>query len=439
MSEEAPRPAAVIVGAGIAGLSAAWELTRRGVRDFCVLQAGAEPGGVMRTAREDGFVMEAGPDSFLTAKSAAADLCAELGLAGELIGTLPSPGAQIYHGGQLHPLPAGWRMGLPTQLQPVLDSSLFPSAVKAQMARRWDTRVAPLPDESAAAYLRRRFGQRAGQALADAVAGPMLAGVYGGDIEQLSAAEMLPAPVSPSVAGKSVFTSLRAGMGQMVDTLSAQLPGGAVRLRSAAVSVIALSDGYRVDMEGGEWLETPRVILAVPAWAAAELVHGLDGGLATLLAAIPYASSVNVNVAYGTVPALPPGHGFLVSQREKKHLLACTFVHQKFAQRAPVGAGLVRLFYGGEVAAWPESRIEALALVDLRGMLKIADAPQRVLVSRWPRAMAQYTVGHGARLATITAAMASHPGLALAGNACQGVGVPDCIASGRAAAAANVA
>ncbi|MGH9483385.1 MAG: protoporphyrinogen/coproporphyrinogen oxidase, partial [Terriglobales bacterium] len=284
MVGERSRAAAVIVGAGIAGLSAAWELDRRGQGDTWVLEAESQPGGVVQTCAEAGFLMEAGPDSFLTAKPAAAELCAELGLTGERIGTLPSPGAQIYHRGRLRPLPAGWRLAAPTRLGPLLRSPLLSPGVKAQLALRWRSApAAPRAEESAAAYLRRRFGARAGQALAETVAGPLLAGVYGGDVEQLAAAEVRGGDTGGSNRGPAAapanlttFTSLRSGMATLVQALAEQLPAGSVRLNCRATAVNAAEGGFRITLAPDQTVETARLILAGPAWAAAELVCGLD-------------------------------------------------------------------------------------------------------------------------------------------------------------------
>ncbi|HUX66702.1 MAG TPA: protoporphyrinogen oxidase [Terriglobales bacterium] len=442
------RVSIAIVGAGIAGLSAAWELARAGRRDFVLLEASPRAGGVIATESHDGFVFEAGPDSFLTSKPAGATLCRELGLEAEMIPTLPNPGgARIWHRGRFHPLPAGWQMLAPTRLRPLLASGvstgLLRPGVKLGLAARWWRTPPPPPgEESVAQYLRRRFGRVAGQALADTIAGPLLAGVYGGNCEQLSAAGFLAAsaPRPPAAharpPGASLFTSLQGGMGSLIEALVAHLPPGALRLASPVAGLRpAPGGGYRLELASGEALEAAAVIVATPAWAAAQLLGPLDPALAEPLAAIPYASSVNVNLAYAAAPALPAGHGFLASRGQGVRLLACTFAHQKFAHRAPPGGAVLRVFYGGELAQAPEAEVAALAQAELRQLLGLATSPLRLAVRRCSRAMAQVTVGHQARLAALAAAAARHPRLRLAGNAYQGIGVPDCIATGRAAAA----
>ena len=441
------RVSVAIVGAGVAGLSAACELTQAGRRDFVLLEASGRAGGVIATEAAGGFLLEAGPDSFLTSKPAGATLCRELGLEAEMIPTLPNPGgARIWHRGRFHPLPAGWQMLAPTRLRPLLASGfstgLLRPTVKLRLAARWWRTPPPAPgEETVAQYLRRRFGPGAGQALADTVAGPLLAGVYGGDCEKLSAAGFLaasaPRPPAPDAPSRpSLFTSLVGGMGSLITALVAHLPPGALRLGCPVAAVTAATaGGYRLALAGGEVIEAGALIVATPAWAAAALLRPLDPALAEPLAAIPYASSVNVNLAYAALPALPAGHGFLVSRGQGVRLLACTFAHQKFAHRAPPGSALLRVFYGGEVAEWPEEQVAALAQAELRQILGLTASPLRLAVRRCPRAMAQVTLGHQARITAIAAARSRHPGLQLAGNAYQGIGVPDCIATGRAAAA----
>jgi oxygen-dependent protoporphyrinogen oxidase len=438
----------VILGGGIAGLSAAWELHRAG-RDFVLLEAAAQCGGVIATRPRDGFLPEAGPESFLAFKPAAAALCRELGLADALIPPLPNPvGAQVWLDGRYVPIPAGWRLLHPGSLPPLQSSPLFTPATRAAFAARWQEDVPPpRDDESVAAWLRRRWGREAGQEIADRLVGPLLAGVYGGDIEQLSAAAAAPppapdldAPPDPAAARPAqgpIFLTLKTGMSSLVAALVRQLPAHALRCAQPAAAIEAAAGGYRIHLHSGASLAAAAVILAVPAFHAAALLRRLDPALAETLAAIPYASSVNINCAFRTAPTLPPGHGFLAVGAAP--LLACTFAHQKFAGRAPAGAALLRLFYSDVTCEWSDERLLAQARHDLAACCALTHSPDWCELRRCPRALPQYTVGHTRRQAAIAQALKHHPGLCLAGNAYHGVGLPDCIVSGRAAARALLA
>lgn len=420
-----------IVGAGISGLSAAWALRQAG-RECVVLEAEERCGGIIETRRGGGFVCEGGPDSFLSAKPEAEELCRELGLEAEMIATEPHNGsALIMDRGRLVPFPNGWGLLGPRRLGPLLRSPLLGTADKAALAMRWRRQAAPpREEETVAGYLERRYGRRAGRALAHNIASPLLAGVYGAGAGQIRAAGR---KQTARISFGPQFESLRGGMGALVDCLAERL-GERLRLHCRVQALEAVTGGYRLELEGGGQLEAAAVIVALPAAAAAGLLAPLDAALAAPLAEIPYASSVNINLGFGRAPALPPGHGFLAG-RGAAPLLACTFASQKFAGRAPAGGALLRLFYGKDVAATSDEHIAARAHTDVASLLAITQTANYVQVRRTPQALPLYTPGHGARVARMQEALARHPRLALAGNAYSGVGVPDCIASGRAAAA----
>jgi protoporphyrinogen/coproporphyrinogen III oxidase len=421
-----------IVGAGIAGLSAAWELQQQGRRDFVLLEASRRAGGCLASVRSHGFLMEMGADSFLSAKPEARELCRELGLEGQLV---PSavPRTHILRGDRLLPLPAGWRLVTPTELEPVLESELFSAGVKAEIRRRFADDIAP-PEahEGLGSFLRRRWGAEAGGAILTTIAGPLLGGIYGGGP---GAAErfLVPRVNSPAVGGLAPFTSLRHGMGSLIETLVARLRPGVLRLNAGVVAVDRAGGGWRLRLASGEMVACRALILAAPGWRAAELLRETRPRLAGVLAEIEYSSAVSVNIGFDPAPELPAGSGFVVA--DARELLAATFAHQKFPGRAPAGAGVVRMFYGGPQAAWKDWRLARQAGADARGILgaRLGNA-LKVRIDRWPRAMPQYTIEHGARMAAITREMGGVNGLALAGNAYSGIGIPDCIASGRAAA-----
>jgi oxygen-dependent protoporphyrinogen oxidase len=464
-----------IIGGGIAGLAAAYELEKARTAgapvEYALFEARERLGGSLASEIVDGAVLERGPDSFLTEKAAAAELCRELGLGAEL---LPSNDAArktfIVVRNRLVPLPDGLMFLIPTKLVPTALTRLFSFSTKVRMALELlhPPRPSGLPDEAVAALVKRHFGQEAVDRLAD----PLLSGIYGGDAAQLSARTVLPRLVemetqygsltrgmlaahrkmramaknsskTPRPAG-SIFTALRGGMQQLVDALTTRLDPASVHLGTPVSSMTKTAEGWRIEASGTAG-HFDAVIVASPAWAAGTLLAQADPQLGEELSAIPYSSSITVNLVYdeSQLGRLPDGFGFLVPAVEGRSILACTFVHRKFLGRTPPGKAVFRAFLGG-------MRNEALltatdeALVDLvrrelseilgEQAISLKVEPEHTQVSRWRRAMAQYAVGHQERMARIAARAAGLPGLKLAGNAYDGIGIPDCIRLGRQAA-----
>lgn len=447
----------VIVGAGIAGLAAGYEWLAHGIEDFMVLDAAPRSGGAIRSECLEGFQLEAGPDSFLGAKPAAADLCRALGLSGALTGcATASPRTWILHRKRLQPLPAGWQFLGPARLGPVLRTRLLSWRAKARLAGEFFAPAAPpvRADIAVATWVRRHLGAE----VLDTLVAPLLAGVYGGDPEALSFPAALPRFAalanrgnilrslwrqqrvqSGSSAGPT-FLTLRGGLSQLPEALAAAIGARRLGLGQPVVGITEAPGGYgyQLQLAARPALPASQVLIAAPAWAAAEMLRQLDPELAAMLAAIPYTSAATVHLAYRPSPPLPSGFGFLVPRGEGLRLLAATFVQQKFPHRVPPGAALLRLFYGGagdpRVLELSDAALGQLAHEEISAILGIRAAPDWFRVHRWPRAMPQYTLGHADRLARISAALGRHPGLQLAGAAYQGVGLPDAIASGQAAA-----
>ncbi len=471
-----------IVGAGIAGLAAAYELEqarRQGAElDYDIYESASRPGGVISSRVvpspcADGTVLEHGPDSFLTEKPAAIELCRELGLGDQLLG---SDDAQrrtfILVGRRLVPLPDGLMFLVPTRLVPTLTTPLFDPITKLRMgleylAMGWLRRARPGgEDESVASLVRRHYGQ----AVVDRLADPLLSGIYGGDAEQLSAQSVLPALVrleaeygsltrgmlaarkkqhAAQQTGaqhggqhRTIFTTLRGGLQQLVDALVARIDPARLHCGFSADLLTLDASGWRLRFHGEPTERFDAVILATPAWVAARILREVHGPLGQELAAIPYSSSITVNLLYdeAEIPPLPPGFGFLVPSVERRAMLACTFVHRKFPGRTAPGKAVLRCFAGGmrDESMMEESDEEIVRRMreDLRGILSIACMPQVVEVRRWPRSMAQYSVGHAARITRIREYAGALPRLHLAGNAYDGIGISDCIRLGRAAAGA---
>lgn len=475
-----------IIGGGIAGLAAAFEIEKARATganiDYALFEARDCLGGSLFSEIVDGAVLERGPDSFLTEKPAAAELCRELGLGGDL---LPSNDAArktyVVVRNRLVALPDGLMFLVPTKLLPTALSPLFSFSTKARMALellhppRHDGR-GPDGDESVAALVERHYGVEAVDRLAD----PLLAGIYGGDAAQLSARTVLPRLVEMETrygsltrgmlaahrrmrasvrhsagadeharpgaqsAQKALFTALRGGMKQLVDAITLRLDTNSIHLSTPVESIEKDPLGWRVEA-GGSIRLYDAVIVASPAWAAGALLSSVDAELSAELAAIPYSSSITINLVFdeARLGSLPEGFGFLVPPSEGRAMLACTFVHRKFLGRTPPGRAVFRAFMGGmkNEALLTETDDALIAIVrrELREILGEnifgqAGEPDHAQVSRWPRAMAQYAVGHKQRMERITARVAALPNLRLVGNAYDGIGVPDCIRLGRQAA-----
>jgi oxygen-dependent protoporphyrinogen oxidase len=418
----------------------------------------------------DGAVLERGPDSFLTEKPAAAELCRELGLGGELI---PSNDVArktyIVTRNRLVALPDGLMFLVPTKLVPTALTRLF--SVRTKMRMALELLIPPRPsegDESVAALVKRHFGQEAVDRLAD----PLLSGIYGGDATQLSAQTVLPRLVEMETKygsltrgmlaahrkmramaksssdgasrGGAIFTALRGGMGQLVDAITQRLDADSVRTSTSVNGIEKTAQGWKI-AAGGASENFDALIMAAPAWTAGELLTPVDAELGAELGGIPYSSSITVNLVYDEtkIGPLPDGFGFLVPAVEGRAMLACTFVHRKFLGRTPPGKAVFRAFLGGmkRTDLLAESD-QALVEVVRREMREILGAktfgakvePEFAQVTRWRRAMAQYAVGHKARMQRVNARVAALPGLRLVGNAYDGIGVPDCIRLGRKAA-----
>ena len=354
-------------------------------------------------------------------------------------------------------LPEGIRMIVPTRVWPLLKSPLLGWQTKLRMGLELLRTPVSNPDRSVADFVIDHFGRET----LDYLAEPLLSGVYGGDPREMSVVSVLGAFAEMEAKTGSLaravlkqkrapgagplFRTLKSGLG----TLTAKLAEGLAVRRGAAETIERSGNGFRVRVSG-EWIEASSVILACPAWASAELLSSLDARLGELLSAIPYTSSVTVAMCYDAAAfdgrgsdGGGTGHGFLVPRVERRRMAACTFVDAKFEGRAPADRVLLRCFFGGagddRVVDESDETLAGMAREELRTILGLTAAPLFTSISRWPRSMAQYTVGHSARWKEIQARTAAIPGLFLAGNGYTGIGIPDCIRMGRAAAANAVA
>lgn len=452
-----------ILGGGIAGLTAAYELAC--IDPKCVVrlfEAGPRVGGIIETVREEGFTIECGPDGWVTEKPWARLLAHELGLDDEI---LPSNDATrrtyILIDGKLRPMPEGMRMMVPASEEALdaLDASgLFSPAAKRafheELLRSRELKLShPEHDESVASFVARHFGEE----VLEKVGAPLLSGVFGGDVETLSVRAVMapfvamerdhgslihalmsrPTAINPP----AIFTSLRTGMGTLVDRLVAAIPERWLRLNETVIGLGRDEDGcWRVRTSAGEE-SFDAVLMALPIHIAQRLLQPVDARAAELME-VDSSSAIVVALAYGASEPMelhiPPGFGFLVPPTPGLSLLACTFVDGKYAHRVPPGGRLLRVFFGSEVAIRlaheTDEELVGLAKKDLAAILGAMPEPSFAVVRRWPLSLPQYSVGHLERMAELTARVRELPGLALLGNGYRGVGLPDLIRDARAAA-----
>jgi oxygen-dependent protoporphyrinogen oxidase len=429
------RKVVAVVGGGVSGLAAAYELTRGAPAEsprpeVVLLEASARTGGTVRTEHRDGFLLEAGPDAFITDKPAALELAREIGLEPNLI---PTNGehrrAFVVRGGRTS-LALRSPCGTVRRARTALDAAV-------------------------------------GSGEPAAAASPMVGGIYTADPELLSLRATMPRFIEmerrhgsvirallkarraenkggngASGARYGLFLSLDGGLQLLTDRLAEQLPPGVIRTntRVESLSPDETSGRWSLVLNDGTTLAADAVCLALPAYASARLLGETDPALAAELEAIPYASTATVNLAFrrADIPHPLDGFGFVVPHAERRNLIACSFSSVKFANRAPAGCTLLRAFVGGalqpEMFHLDDDRMLRAVREDLRGLLGVTAPPLFAQINRWPRSMAQYTVGHLARMTRVRARLSEHPTLRLAGNAYTGAGLPDCVREGRTAA-----
>jgi oxygen-dependent protoporphyrinogen oxidase len=466
-----------IIGGGIAGVTAAYELAklnREGVPvEATLFEASSRLGGIVETIREGGFIIEGGPDGWVTEKPWARQLAEELGLAGEII---PSNDATrrtyILKDSALQAIPDGLKMMVPTNLAALDDSTLFSQAAvqayRDEPARAAELKATtPVTDESVASFVRRHFGSE----VLETIAAPLLSGVFGGDVATLS----VRAVMAPFVAmerehgslitalraraaketAAAIFTTLRSGVATLIESMVATIPRTWLHMNSPVVQIIREEIGWTLRCSGNKAATEhfDELMIATPVSVARTLLAPHDPHAAALL---DMDASSAVLIAFALPDAsrfpIPPGFGFLVppthapangsedlaTKPAGSRLLAVTFVDQKFDYRVPPGARLIRAFFGGpmaeKLALCGNDEVASIARLELARILGPLPEPQITVVRRWPHSLPQYAVGHLDRIATLDARIAQLPGLRLLGNGYRGVGLPDLIRDSRAAA-----
>jgi protoporphyrinogen/coproporphyrinogen III oxidase len=452
-----------VIGGGITGLSTAYWLREKCNNhslplELTLIEGTSRLGGLLKSVSDDGFLMECGPDAFISEKKEALDLARRLGLQDHLIGTNPKfRRSFIVRKGRLHPVPEGFYLLAPSRLWPFINSGIisWPGKIRMLMdlivPRTAD--CGSMQDETLASFVKRRLGREA----LERVAQPMVGGIYTADPEKLSLASTMPRfleiekryrsllyglwkenkknTVSHNASGArySLFLSFTEGMEMLSKRLIERL---------ADTEVLTDTQVLRVTRENEEWLVETRnqgilrfnaICMAVPAFTAAKLLKEVDSELHAHLDSIPYASTATINLAYKREHITHPlnGFGFVVPFVEKRSVMACTFSSVKFAGRAPKDHVLLRAFMGGalqpELFQMDEDQMIRAAAEDLAELLQIKHVPIFSFISKWPRSMAQYHLGHNQLVTKIRKRLILQPGLELAGNAYEGAGIPDCI------------
>lgn len=446
----------VVVGGGISGLLAARTLhaaaTDAGLRPcITLLEAGEGTGGALQTVRDDGLLLELGPDSLVATKPAGIELAAELGV--PLVAANPGGRTWIVRDGRLLPLPEGLRLLAPTSLTPFLASGTVSWPGKLRMGldlvlprRRFDG------DESLAALVRRRLGEEALERLAQ----PMIAGIFSGDPERLSVRATMPVlhqheqrhgslirgmraagNARSAGAAYNLFQTPRDGFGALADALAKDVPATV----ETGVRCESIEGGERWTVRSGQrsW-SADALVVALPVSRAAPLVTTFDPALGGLLAGVPTASVATVNLVWPTarLPELPDAFGFVVPAVERRGLVAATFTSRKYPGRSDPDRFVLRAFVGGalqpQALDQDDDALLGTILRELGELLGITAEPDRALVTRWRNTQPQYVLGHPERADAIDARLAAHPTLALLGNAYRGVGIADCVRRARSEA-----
>jgi oxygen-dependent protoporphyrinogen oxidase len=450
----------VVIGGGISGLATAYYLQSYiGANADCLLlESSNHLGGKITSEAIDGFLVEGGPDSFLTQKRAALDLCHALGLDDQLIGSNQTamPSTYVLSNGRLHPMPEGMMLMAPTMILPILRSRLISWPGKLRMGMEIFVRPGQRDyDESLASFVRRRLGAE----VLDKIAGPLMAGIHAGDPERLSIRSTFPMFVDMEQADGSLvrgmirrkkaqashtsaathrpmFTTFAGGLQQLPDAIVAQLNPRQLRLNCRVESLVSENGQYKIALDDGSSILAGNIVFTTPAYVTADIVQQLEPRLAETLRAIRYVSTATVSLGFRRSELTCPlnGSGFIVAASEKRRINACSWSSIKFSNRAPDNCVLLRVFVGGalaeELAEQNEAALIDLARQELREILGITATPVLARACRWHKSTPQYDVGHRELVAEIDRLVESHPGLYLAGAAYRGSGIPDCIQSG---------
>lgn len=451
MAEKAPSVA--VVGGGISGLAAARRLLQAGA-EVTLVEKSLQLGGKIVTEHVDGFLIEGGPDSFVAGKMHVVDLADELGLGARLISSRPEHrGSSVWWEGRLHPLPAGLLLMVPSRLLPVFRSSLLTWKGKLRLLGDLVAPRRPGNDESLESFVVRRLGRE----VLERIAEPMVAGIHAAEPSTMSLAASFPrfldmerehgslilaarsAATSAAPTGElSYFASFKGGMGDLSDALAREVSAAAIRMGAAVSELVRDGAGYRLRLDDGGELAAQGVVLATPAPDTAALLSPILSEAATAVAGIGQVATATVTLGYlaGDLPKLT-GSGFVVPTAQRRKITGVSYLSRKWAGRVPDSRfELLRAFVGGtngqELALAEEDRLVAAVRAELEALIGITATPVLTRTFSWRQALHQYRLGHLDLVARAEAHLT--PGLSLAGAGFHGIGLNECVESGRRAA-----
>lgn len=445
-----------IVGGGIAGLACAHALAETKRFSVTVLEAQKRVGGKILSDPVGDLIFEGGPDSFITTKPWALALVQRLGLEKDLLPTHPSKkDVYVFTRGCLRRLPEGLMLMAPTKVLPFLSSDLVPWLTKFRMGLEMFIPRGGGGDESMGDFSRRRFGAEA----LETIVGPILAGIFAGDPDQLSMKCTFPQFVDlekrsrslilgmrrakrpPPQKGRTMFMTMRGGLSRFAEELASRLPEGSIQTGAPVESIEKVgAHAYRARLSDGKEVAADGIVVCAPANHAARMLGGLDKDLASDVGRIPFSSTATVSLAYAAKDFPHPldGFGFVVDRREKRSVMAATYSSTKFPGRVPSDKVLIRCFLGGagqeDVIVGDDDALIRAVRADLKDIMGLEQTPVEARAYRWTKANPQYNVGHADLVERIESHLKNHPGIVLAGASYKGVGIPDCVRSGEAAA-----
>lgn len=454
-----------IIGGGISGLSTAFFLKRKADEkgidlSYTLIEKNNRVGGNILTERIDGFVIEGGPDCFLSEKPWALKLCETLGLKDRLLPTNKDSKTYVLWKGRLHPLPEGFILMIPTKIMPFIFSPLISIPGKIRMALDLILpRGIDKGDESLGEFVRRRLGQEA----LDKIAEPLVAGVHAGDPETMSLKSSFPKfyemeqeyrsliiamlkrkrmmdnmkkDPSTQQTRRTMFMTLKGGLSELIDAIVNRLDRESLLIGNGVSRIVEELGGYRIKLDGGGSIRCDSIVFATPAYVTASLVKGIDPVLSNLLSQIPYVSTATVSIGFKKEALKKPlkGFGFVVPRFEKRRIMAATWTSRKFAHRAPEDSILIRCFVGGskneELVSLGDDEMIEMVRSEIEDITGISAEPVLTRVFRWWKAMPQYTIGHSERVAAIYERLKDHEGLYITGSAYNGIGISDSVHGG---------
>lgn len=453
----------IIVGAGISGLAAANRLSELGKEksiniNFNVLESSDHPGGNICTIKEDGFLIEEGPDSFITSKPYGLNLCNRLGIGDEVIPTSEiNRKTLIFLNRKLTPIPEGFILLAPTRIKPFIVSPILSFSGKMRaMLEIFIPRSNSGDEESLYSFIKRRFGRE----LFENIAQPLIGGIYTSDPYKLSIKSAVPEiykleqryrsviigmikghrTKKDSGARYSQFVTLKNGMSSLISSIASRIPDGSIITGQTVKNIQKNGDRWKINSTTGEEYEADGVILSTASYRSAEILNSLDKEISTELQKIIFASSAIVILAYKKeqINQSISGFGFVVPSKENLNLIACSFSSEKFKGRAPENLILTRSFVGGALNEkfLEKSDNEIISTIknELAKILSITGEPLYTRIKRYPRSMPQYNLGHEIIINNLKNMISKHKTLKICGNSYEGIGIPDCIRSGESAA-----